>query len=69
MKFNKKYQSETEEKFRMKIFLENRRRIAKHNQMFRTGAVTFELAENHLADLLPNEFKHIYNGFNKTVPK
>lgn len=61
---NKKYNNEVEEKFRMKIYLENRRRIAKHNQ---DPNNPFKLRMNHFGDLLSHEFKGIMNGYRPSL--
>jgi len=52
----KKYNDPMEEKFRMKIFMENKHKIAKHNQQFSKGTVKFQLAMNRFGDLLHHEF-------------
>lgn len=62
----KQYSSETEERFRMKIFMENSHKIAKHNKLYEQGLVTYKLGLNKYADLLHHEFVTILNGFNKT---
>lgn len=63
----KQYESDTEEKFRMKIYMENAHKIAKHNKMYARGAVTYKLGINKYADMLHHEFVHVLNGFNKSV--
>ncbi|GLH10226.1 Cathepsin L [Gryllus bimaculatus] len=65
----KKYDSSTEEKFRMKIFMENRKKIAKHNARFEQGEVSFKLALNEYGDMLHYEFADMMNGFNRTKNK
>lgn len=62
----KQYASDTEEKFRMKIFMENRHKIAKHNQRYEMGLVSYKLGVNKYADMLHHEFTRTLNGFNKT---
>lgn len=62
----KSYESDIEEKFRMKIFMENRHKIAKHNQRFEMGLVGYKLGINKYADMLHHEFANVLNGFNKT---
>jgi len=54
----KKYQNEVEERFRMKIYLENRHRIAKHNK-----DAPFKLTMNKYGDLLSHEFTKKMNGY------
>ncbi|XP_015592402.1 cathepsin L1 [Cephus cinctus] len=62
----KKYQSDVEEKFRMKIFMENRHKIAKHNAKYEMGLVSYKLKLNKYGDMLHHEFVSTLNGFNKT---
>lgn len=63
---NKAYKSDTEEKFRMKIFMENKHKIAKHNQKFAQGLVSYKLGVNKYADLLHHEFNSLMNGYNRS---
>ncbi|XP_055853685.1 cathepsin L [Episyrphus balteatus] len=63
---SKKYKSDVEEKFRMKIFMENKHKIAKHNQKYAQGLVSYKLGVNKYADLLHHEFANIMNGFNRS---
>ncbi|CAH2085097.1 unnamed protein product [Euphydryas editha] len=67
LEHRKSYESETEERFRMKIFAENKHKIAKHNQRFERGQVTYRLAPNKYSDMLHHEFVHTMNGFNRTA--
>lgn len=62
----KKYDSDTEERFRMKIFMENSHKVAKHNKLFAQGKVPYKIGLNKYADMLHHEFISILNGFNKT---
>ncbi|XP_030752471.1 cathepsin L-like [Sitophilus oryzae] len=66
MQHSKNYDSETEERFRMKIFMENAHKVAKHNKLFSQGFVKFKLGLNKYADMLHHEFVSTLNGFNKT---
>merc|ERR1712193_256290 len=47
----------------MKIFMENKQRIAKHNTRFHKGHHNYNLEMNHYGDLLSHEFQAIYNGY------
>ncbi|KAF9824376.1 hypothetical protein SFRURICE_002038 [Spodoptera frugiperda] len=67
MEHSKQYDSEVEDKFRMKIYVENKHRIAKHNQRFEQRLVSYKLKPNKYADMLHHEFVHTMNGFNKTA--
>jgi len=55
--------SEFEEKFRMKVYLENRHKIARHNALHQKGEVSFSMEMNHFGDLLHHEFVAVMNGF------
>lgn len=48
---NKAY-NEFEDKFRMKVYLENRHKIAKHNARFEKGEASFKMEMNHFGDLV-----------------
>lgn len=57
---DKTYHSKEEESKRMGIYSDNLDHINKHNS---AGIHTFQLAMNHLGDLLAEEFKEMLNGF------
>lgn len=59
----KKYLHDVEEMFRMKVFAENKHKIAKHNQLFETGQKSYKMKMNHFGDLLPHEFTAMMNGY------
>jgi len=59
----KKYTNEVEDRFRMKIYLENRHRIAKHNVQ-ENG---FSLAMNKFGDMLLHEFTGRRNGYRQDL--
>lgn len=63
---NKRYADQSEENFRLKVFMENKHKIAKHNQKAANGLKGYTLAMNHFGDLLHHEFVSIMNGFKKT---
>jgi len=67
LEHSKNYESDTEERIRMKIFMENKNKIARHNQLYQQGHVTYKLALNVFGDLLHHEFVHRMNGFNRTT--
>ncbi|XP_069690871.1 procathepsin L [Periplaneta americana] len=69
LEHGKKYKSDVEDKFRMKIFMENRHKVAKHNAAYEQGVHKFKLGMNKYGDMLPHEFTHIMNGFNKMQKK
>lgn len=64
-KHGKSYLSDTEEMFRLKIYMENRHKIAKHNERFSRGEVSYSMAMNEFGDLLHHEFVSTRNGFKR----
>ncbi|XP_053970902.1 procathepsin L [Hylaeus anthracinus] len=67
MEHNKVYKSDIEEKFRMKIFLDNKHKIAKHNGNYEMKKVSYKLKMNKYGDMLHHEFVNTLNGFNKSI--
>lgn len=67
MQHDKKYDSEVEDRFRMKIYADNKHKIAKHNQLYEQGLVSFKLGTNKYTDLLHHEFVQAMNGYNRTT--
>lgn len=61
---NKKYQNQLEEKFRFKIYMENKAKIARHNALAHRGEKAYFLQMNIYGDLLNEEFKEKLTGFN-----
>lgn len=64
---SKAYNSEIEEKFRMKIYMDNKHKIAKHNSNYGKNHVSYKLMMNKYGDMLHHEFVNIMNGFNKSI--
>lgn len=62
----KQYSDKSEENFRLKVFMENKHKIAKHNQRAANGLKGFTLQMNKFGDLLNHEFVSIMNGFKKS---
>lgn len=60
----KNYTSPVEDKFRLKIFMENKAKIAKHNALAHKGHKSYFLKMNSFGDLLHHEFIGMMNGFN-----
>lgn len=50
----------------MKVYMENRQKIARHNQRAANGLHSYELAMNKFGDMLHHEFVALMNGFKKT---
>lgn len=62
----KLYKDTTEEKFRYKIYIDNRHKIAKHNSRFHIKDVPYKLKLNKYGDMLHSEFVRTLNGFNRS---
>lgn len=62
----KSYTSEVEERLRLKIYVQNKHKIAKHNQRYELGLERFRVRVNKYADMLHEEFVQALNGFNRT---
>ena len=70
----KKYTSDTEEDFRLKIYMENKAKIDRHNRKAYSGHHSYFLKMNQYGDLLHHEFKKVMNGYrmrdvNQTAPQ
>lgn len=58
-KFNKKYSDDNEDNYRFKIFLESKHLIAKHNQKFASGSVSYTIGLNQFADKTTDEYRKL----------
>ncbi|XP_011869904.1 PREDICTED: cathepsin L [Vollenhovia emeryi] len=67
MHHKKAYKSPLEEGYRMKIFLDNKRKVAEHNRKYEMNQVTYKLGINKYGDMLHHEFVSTMNGFNKSL--
>jgi len=62
LKYNKKYESEEDETYRQSVWTSTVEMISEHNAEFQAGEHTFNIGENELADLTPDEIKERMNG-------
>merc|ERR1711936_813029 len=62
LKYNKNYQSEEDETYRQSVWTSTVEMISEHNAEFEAGEHTFNIGENELADLTPDEIKERMNG-------
>merc|ERR1719510_2621195 len=51
----------------MKIYMENKQRIAKHNTRYYKGHHNYKLEMNHYGYLLPHEFSGMMSGFRQDL--
>ena len=56
-----------EENFRMKIWMENKAQIERHNRAALKGLKSYTLAMNQFGDLLNHEFTSTVNGYRKSA--
>lgn len=66
-KYGRNYLDGPEDAFRFKIFAENRRNIAAHNDKFHRGLLSYRLAMNDFGDMHSEEFLEMYNCGNENV--
>ena len=69
----KRYNSDTEDNFRLKIYMENKAKIDRHNKKAYSGHHSYFLKMNKYGDLLHHEFRQVMNGYkmravNQTKP-
>merc|ERR1712223_1523709 len=61
----KEYGSEQENNFRMKVFMDNKAKIARHNTLAHKGQKSYTQKLNEYSDMLPSEFNEIMNGYKR----
>lgn len=61
--YAKKYETEIEDRYRMKVFMENKHKINMHNKLYERGVVSYKLSMNHYGDLFHHEFLERMNGY------
>jgi len=61
-KYNKQYESEDEEGYRQSVWTSTVEMISEHNAEYEAGDHSYNLGENELADLTPDEIKQRMNG-------
>jgi len=66
---SKNYTNVMEEKFRMKIYMENMAKIARHNAKAHKGEKGYFMKMNHYGDLLHHEFIGVMNGYDYKAKK
>jgi len=62
-KHRRSYTSPTEESLRMKIYMDNKARVARHNRRAANGEAAHHLKMNKYGDLLHHEFVSTLNGY------
>lgn len=58
-KYGKKYEPE-EEKFRMRVFMENKYKILQHNAAFEKGQHSFKLGMNQYGDMVNEKMSLVF---------
>lgn len=67
-KYGKKYKNVVEEQARMKIFMENKKEVERHNKLFKKKRVSYEKGLNKFSDMSDDEFYSKYAHSHNTVP-
>merc|ERR1712223_10539 len=62
----KEYGSEQENNFRMKVFMDNKAKIATHNTLAHQGLKSYTQKLNEYSDMPPSEFNQVMNGYKRT---
>jgi len=62
----KEYKNKLEDNFRMKVFMDNKARIAKHNALAHQGQKTYTMKLNEYADMLHQEFITTMMGYDQS---
>jgi len=70
----KVYNSEEEDKIRMKIFMNRKKKILEHNNLYQEGKISYSMKMSHFGDLLDHELDNLFlrnnlNENNKTKGK
>ncbi|KAJ8667273.1 hypothetical protein QAD02_008935 [Eretmocerus hayati] len=64
---NKVYANKFEEESRMKIFMQNKRKILEHNSKYEKGLISYKLGINKFSDMLHEEFIKKFGGLKHGV--
>ena len=67
LQFAKKYDSEIEERYRMKIYMDNKHKIHEHNKEYQQGTVSFKMEMNHFGDLVNPAFRAFWEIFSNLL--
>jgi len=59
----KSYPQNVTERIRMMVYVENKHKIASHNQLYAQGKKSYRMKMNHFGDLLHHEFVALMNGY------
>jgi len=65
VKHGKEYGNELENNFRMKVFMDNKAKIARHNTLAHQGLKSYTQKMNEYSDMLPSEFNQVMNGYKR----
>ena len=67
--FNKNYESNVHEQVRFENFAHNYQHVQTHNDRYRKGLETFDVALNQFSDMPRDEIKDTLNGFKPELKK
>merc|ERR1712223_1402046 len=71
---NKVYSTEEEDKIRMNIFMNRKKKVLEHNNLYQEGKTSYSMKMSHFSDLLDHELDNLFlrnnlNENNKTKGK
>lgn len=69
LRYNKTYIHRDQERVAMKIFAQNKYKIALHNQRYERGLETFRMGTNRFSDMTLKQFSRVMNGYRRTRDK
>lgn len=61
--YGKVYKDPIEDSFRLKLYLDKKIRVEKHNELYRKGFTTFTMGINRFTDMTDLEVDEMMNGF------
>ncbi|KAK1127718.1 hypothetical protein K0M31_003211 [Melipona bicolor] len=67
LEHNKTYKNDIEDRFRMKIFMDNKHKIDKHNENYEMKKVSYKLKMNKYGDMLHHELVKTFTCLNKST--
>lgn len=65
LEHGKEYSNKVEDRFRMKIFLNNKLKVLEHNKLYAQNQTSFKLKLNQFGDMLREEIVSTMTGFHK----
>jgi len=61
---NKVYSTEEEDKIRMNIFMNRKKKVLEHNNLYQEGKTSYSMKMSHFGDLLDHELDNVFQRYN-----